>query len=79
MLVAFTIEVFLAVVHPMAHRVHVNRLLVVKVVVIAWILIVFYSTVYFLTLSGLVDNLCYLGFNLSPASRLGKWRVANLN
>ncbi len=59
MLVAFTAEVFLAIVHPVAHKAFVSRRLVAKVVVGVWILILIYYTGFHTGIADLVDNLCY--------------------
>jgi hypothetical protein len=63
MLVGFTIEVFLAVVHPLTHRTYISRRLVVKVVVAVWSLSLVYYTGFFLSFAGIVNNLCYPSYN----------------
>jgi hypothetical protein len=65
MLVAFTIEVFLAIVHPVIHKVYVSRQLVAKVVFVVCLTALTYYTGLNIGIAKVFDNLCYTTYSWS--------------
>ena len=64
-LTAFTIEVWLSIVHPIIHRRFVNRRLVTLTIIIFWLLAIVYQLSILIGVSRVVNGLCYVGYEWS--------------
>lgn len=68
-LVAFTFEVYLAIVHAGLHKRAVNRRVVFATVTLAWNLSIIYQVTNYVYSAEIVNGLCYPAYNL-PAFAL---------
>ena len=69
-LVAFTVEVYLAIVHPVRHRLIFSYRIITISVSIIWIASITYPAVVFMVLSRVVDGLCYVAYEWSKYGKL---------
>jgi hypothetical protein len=69
MLVAFTIEVFLAIVYPVTHKVYISHRLVAKAVFVVCVMNLAYCTGLNMGVAKVVNNRCYTGYSWLSVSR----------
>jgi hypothetical protein len=64
-LAAFTIEVYMAIVHPVTHKNIFNRRLVTITVVCCWVFGIAYNVGVAMSIAYITDGVCYLDYSRS--------------